>query len=56
MEDKTQVTCKDCKHFNEYMKKTEDKPCKFRDFPDYYNICFCFRRKDFIIKTRHITS
>jgi hypothetical protein len=29
------------------MKQEFNRPCKLRDFPDFYNLCFAFERKNF---------
>ena len=49
---KETLTCFDCKNFEDYLREEENRPCEYRDYPDYKNVCHNFRRKSFRIVTR----
>lgn len=34
--------CYSCKEFDEKLKEENNRPCRFRDYPDFYNMCFSY--------------
>lgn len=51
-EKENRITCKDCENFDMFFVKKDNKPCIYRDYPDFKNICYRFKRRMFDIVTR----